>query len=71
LHGGALWLESSPGVGTRVTVRLPLDCRSIAGPGRGAPRLETFASVSAYANRQAPHFGSSDSAFGPEERKIA
>jgi two-component system, cell cycle sensor histidine kinase DivJ len=26
LHGGALWLESSPGVGTRVTVRLPLDC---------------------------------------------
>jgi hypothetical protein len=52
-------------------VRLPLDCRSIAGPGRGAPRLETFASVSAYANRQAPHFGSSDSAFGPEERKIA
>ena len=47
LHGGALWLESSPGVGTRVTVRLPLDCRSIAGPGRGAPRLETFSSVSA------------------------
>ena len=71
LHGGALWLESSPGVGTRVTVRLPLDCRSIAGPGRGAPRLETFASVRAYADRQAPHFGSSDSAFGPEERKIA
>jgi len=71
LHGGALWLESSPGVGTRVTVRLPLDCRSIAGPGRGAPRLETFASVSAYADRKAPHFGSSDSAFGPEERKIA
>jgi cell cycle sensor histidine kinase DivJ len=71
LHGGALWLESSPGVGTRVTVRLPLDCRSIAGPGCGAPRLETFASVSAYADRKAPHFGNSDSAFGPEERKIA
>jgi len=71
LHGGALWLESSPGVGTRVTVRLPLDCRSVGGPGCGAPRLETFASVSPYADRKAPHFGSSGSAFGLEERKIA
>jgi cell cycle sensor histidine kinase DivJ len=71
LHGGALWLESSPGVGTRVTVRLPLDCRSIAGPGRGAPRLETFASVSARAERKDPIFDNSESAFATEERKIA
>ena len=41
LHGGALLLASAPKVGTRVTVRLPVDCRSAPGVGVGAPRLET------------------------------
>ena len=35
LHGGSMAIESAPGQGTRVTVRLPLDCReSQAGTGR-------------------------------------
>jgi cell cycle sensor histidine kinase DivJ len=71
LHGGRLGLESSPGVGTRVTVRLPLDCRSVLKAERGAPRLETSASMNAYADRKTQIFDSSDSAFAPEERKIA
>jgi cell cycle sensor histidine kinase DivJ len=71
LHGGTLWLESSPGVGTRVTVRLPLDCRSVPAAGAGAPPLETFASMSAGADRRAQNSVSSDSVFASEERKIA
>lgn len=71
LHGGTLGLESSPGVGTRVTVRLPLDCRSVPVAGGGAPRMETFASVSDGADRNPPLVGASGSAFAPEERKIA
>jgi cell cycle sensor histidine kinase DivJ len=39
LHGGGLRLESVPGVGTRVTARLPLICKEIVA-GRVAP-LET------------------------------
>jgi cell cycle sensor histidine kinase DivJ len=69
LHGGKICLESSPGVGTRVTVKLPVDCRSAAKAGAEAPRLQTFASVSASAEPDAPTFDSS--AFPPEERKIA
>jgi cell cycle sensor histidine kinase DivJ len=69
LHGGTICLESSPGVGTRVTVKLPLDCRSGAKAGAEAPRLETFAAVGASVEPDAPIFDSS--AFSPEERKIA
>jgi cell cycle sensor histidine kinase DivJ len=29
LHGGAMKIESAPGEGTRVTITLPLDCRSV------------------------------------------
>lgn len=32
LHGGALEIDSKPGVGTRMTVRLPLDCEKSAPP---------------------------------------
>jgi cell cycle sensor histidine kinase DivJ len=38
LHGGELQIESKPGVGTRMTVRLPLDCEAAppaAAAGKG------------------------------------
>lgn len=42
LHGGETMLESAPGAGTLVSLRLPWDCRTAAraAPG-GAVRLET------------------------------
>jgi len=45
LHGGALKVESLPGVGTRVTVRLPRVCRPDATTGAPAP-LEAVARLS-------------------------
>src|ERR1700722_5118102 len=71
LHGGTLRLESSPGAGTRVTVSLPLDCRSAPCAGGGAPRLETFASLSAGGEPSGPLSAESISSFEREERKIA
>jgi hypothetical protein len=50
-------------------VKLPLDCRSVAKAGAEAPRLQTFASVSATVEPDVPIFDSS--AFPLEERKIA
>ena len=64
LHGGALRLESVVGVGTRVTVRLPLVCGPEEKPGRGAAAcLET---ASNFGHRSAPR------ASAPmQEKKIA
>jgi cell cycle sensor histidine kinase DivJ len=42
LHGGSIAIESAPGEGTRVVVRLPLDCRA-AAPGASPARIETTA----------------------------
>ncbi|MGD0562437.1 MAG: PAS domain-containing sensor histidine kinase [Roseiarcus sp.] len=64
LHGGALLLESVAGVGTRVTARLPLVCRSEEKSGRAAAAcLET---ASNFGHRGAPR--ASDSI---QEKKIA
>jgi cell cycle sensor histidine kinase DivJ len=35
LHGGQLQIESKPGVGTRMTIRLPLDCEKIVPAASG------------------------------------
>jgi cell cycle sensor histidine kinase DivJ len=44
LHGGAISFESAPGEGTRVIVKLPLDCRSLPEASRHAQaRIETCA----------------------------
>lgn len=42
LHGGTIAIESAPGEGTRVTVRLPLDCRAAAAAPSGAAKIETI-----------------------------
>jgi cell cycle sensor histidine kinase DivJ len=43
LHGGSIVVESSPRVGTCVTVRLPLDCRNRREKASWATKIETIA----------------------------
>ena len=42
LHGGTIAIESAPGQGTRVSVRLPLDCRRVASAPNGVTKIETI-----------------------------
>ena len=42
LHGGSIGVESAPGQGTRVSVRLPLDCRGAAPAQSGSAKIETI-----------------------------
>ena len=42
LHGGDICIESAPGAGTRVTVRLPLDCRHAKCQPGGSAKIETI-----------------------------
>ena len=43
LHGGSIRVESAPGEGTRVVIRLPLDCRGAKGAQRPGAKIETLA----------------------------
>jgi cell cycle sensor histidine kinase DivJ len=42
LHGGTMTVESAPGEGTTICVRLPLDCRSAKRRGEGAAKIEAM-----------------------------
>ena len=45
LHGGTVSIESAPGVGTRVAVRLPVDGRAAPKFGDSSPRFEVLAGM--------------------------
>jgi cell cycle sensor histidine kinase DivJ len=54
LHGGSLLLESAVAEGTRVTVRLPLDCRGRATSDAAAAPIETSSSVTRSSSSPTP-----------------
>ena len=57
LHGGRISIESAPGQGTCVTVRLPADCRRTVEPSNGITKIET---IPRYPSRLQPTSGPSD-----------
>jgi len=46
LQGGTIMVASEPGKGTRVHVRLPLDCRVLAAKAGNPAKIETIAHLS-------------------------
>ena len=45
LHGGKIAIESAPGQGTRVTVRLPSDCRRVVPRPNSVTKIETISPI--------------------------
>lgn len=63
LHGGSVAIESAPGAGTRVAVRLPLDGRAAPQIGGASPKIEVVVGSAWRRPASRPHVS--------EERKIA
>jgi cell cycle sensor histidine kinase DivJ len=70
LHGGSILIESAVGVGTRVTVKLPLDCQDAARVG-GTAEMETVALASIDSIPKFPTVESEIKPYVEAERKIA
>ena len=59
LHGGSMSIESAPGEGTLVSVRLPFDCRRVSTCATALTRIET---IPRYHLALQPTAGASDAA---------
>ena len=57
LHGGSISIESAPGEGTQVSVRLPLDCRRSVPSAGNVTKIET---IQRYQRGMLPPVGASD-----------
>ncbi|MCC2097799.1 MAG: PAS domain-containing sensor histidine kinase [Hyphomicrobiales bacterium] len=64
LHGGSIRVESGPGAGTCVMIKMPLDCRLVTADAAGTAVIETFPLPPAKA-------GPADFSLGDGARKIA
>jgi len=76
LHGGSIRVESGPGAGTCVTIKMPLDCRVAAIESGGSAAIETFPLPPAKAGAAdfslgAEHLSRTEVLTGDGERRIA
>ena len=76
LHGGTIRVESGPGAGTCVTIKMPLDCRIAAAESGGSATIETFPLPPAKAgpadfSQGAERLARTEVLTGDGERKIA
>ena len=71
LHGGTIKIESGPGVGTSVTIKLPLDCRQVKAGSPSSAVIEAIPLPAAKAGPADFSLGQSNYPVEKEVRKIA